>query len=279
MIPTCVLASEGIRSHTTAGHDPDAFAEMSSLTKVVTGTILMQIAKTGGLSVDDPVSAWLPDAAGTKITLNHLLRHTSGLPRLPPGVRYRDPYRSFTDDALRSLLPRLDTLATRPPGENEEYSNFGYAILGAALVAAAGSSYQELVRDHVLTPLGLDPGAMTPHPPHNRAVRRGLLGRPIAPWTLDGAILPAAGLWATPRTMTGLLRLVSDRSLGEPAPTWQRTGPLTWHNGATRKSSVFAGVLPDGRWILMHRLHGSSSKTDKAAIEWAETQRCMREEC
>ncbi|GHE46119.1 serine hydrolase domain-containing protein [Streptomyces capitiformicae] len=267
-VATCVLASEGIRSHTTPGHDPDTFAEMGSLTKVVTGTILMQLASAGVLSAHDPLGTWLPAAADTKITLDHLLRHTSGLPRLPPDISFRDPYRRFTDDALEALLPRLGALATRPPGQEEEYSNLGYAILGAAVVAAAGRPYQTLVADYVLTPLGLTAGAMTPWPFQHRSVRHGLLRRPIKPWTLDGAILPAAGLWATPRTMAALLRLVTDRLLGDPAPTWQHTGPLTWHNGATRASSVFAGALPDGRWLLMHRLHGSPSKTDAAAITW-----------
>lgn len=275
-IPTCVLASEGIRSHTTPGHDPDAFAEMGSLTKVVTGTLLMQLAKAGVLAEDDPLDAWLPAPAGTPITLGHLARHTSGLPRLPPHIgrrdALRDPYRSFTDEALHALLPRLDTLTSRPPGESEEYSNLGYAVLGAALVAATGSPYQDLVTDHVLTPLGLAPGTMTPHPPQNRSLRRGLRGRPIRPWTMNGAILPAGGLWATPRTMSALLRLVVDRTLGAPAPTWRQTGRLTWHNGATRASSVFAAALPNGRWLLMHRLHGSPTRTDKAAIEWLRAQ-------
>ncbi|MFE4368379.1 serine hydrolase domain-containing protein [Streptomyces sp. NPDC056835] len=268
-IPTCVLASEGLRSHTTRGHDPDKFAEMGSLTKVVTGTILMRLANAGVVSVDDPIDAWLPAAPGTKITLAQLADHTSGLPRLPPDVGFRDPYRSFTDDALRDLLPSLDTLTVRPPGETEEYSNFGYAILGAALAAATESRYEDLVAQHFLAPLGLEPGSMTPHPPQHRSLRRGLLGRTITPWTLSGAILPAAGLWATPRTMTALPRLVTDRLLGDPAPTWRRIGPMVWHNGATRASSVFAGALPNGRWILMHRLHGSPSKTDRAALGWS----------
>lgn len=271
-IATCVLASEGIRSHTTPGHDPDAFAEMGSLTKVVTGTVLTQLAKAGTLGLDDPLGTWLPAAAGTGITLEQLARHTSGLPRLPPRTGFRDPYRPFTRDALDHLLPRLDTLAVRPPGAEEEYSNLGYAILGAALTAATGRTYEQLVTDHVLTPLGLPSDAMTPRPPQHRSVRRGLLGRQVTPWTLDGAILPAAGLWATPRTMATLLRLVTDRVLGDPAPSWQQTGPLTWHNGATRASSVFAGALPDGRWLLMHRLHGSPTRTDEAAVRWFKTR-------
>lgn len=78
---TCVLASEGIRSHTTPGHDPDAFAEMASLTKVVTGTVLTQLAKAGALGLDDPLGTWL---AGRDRHRDH--SRTAGPPHLRPAA-------------------------------------------------------------------------------------------------------------------------------------------------------------------------------------------------
>ncbi|MFE7567609.1 serine hydrolase [Streptomyces sp. NPDC057539] len=72
-------------------------------------------------------------------------------------------------------------LTVRPPGETEEYSNFGYAILGAVLVAAAETRYEDLVTHHFLAPLGLEPGAMTARPPQHRSLRRGPLGRTTRP--------------------------------------------------------------------------------------------------
>ncbi|MDO0935036.1 serine hydrolase [Streptomyces sp. DG2A-72] len=69
------------------------------------------------LTLDDPAERWLPTAPRTGITLLHLARHTSGLPRLPPGRRSRrDPHTTFDRPALDRLLPQLDMLATRPPG-------------------------------------------------------------------------------------------------------------------------------------------------------------------
>ncbi|WP_171166116.1 serine hydrolase domain-containing protein [Streptomyces sp. I05A-00742] len=274
-VPTCVLSGtdEGVPS-TTPGHDPDAFVEIGSLTKVLTGTLMTRLAADGVLDMDDPVEKWLGatggNGEGTGITLRHLAEHTSGLPRLPPGLTSRtDPYRAFTDEALRALLPRLGDLVTTAPGEQETYSNFGYAVLGAALVAADGRPYADALRERVLIPLGVADD-VTPHPPAGRRklIPKGLFGRPSKPWTMDGAILPAGGLWATPRAAARVLTgLVLDRTLGEPAPSWQRAGELTWHNGATRKASVFAGAFPDGRWVLVHRLGGSPEETDRMAVD------------
>ncbi|MGK5640312.1 serine hydrolase domain-containing protein [Streptomyces sp. URMC 126] len=271
-VPTCVLsAADGDTPSVVGRHDPDAFVEIGSFTKVLTGTLLTCLAADGVLGLDDPVGKWLPTTTpSTGITLRHLADHTSGLPRLPPGLSSRaDPYRSFTDEALRALLPRLGALATAPPGERETYSNLGYAVLGAALAAADGRPYAEALRARVLTPLGVADD-VTPRPPANRRrlVPAGLFGRPSKPWTTDGAILPAGGLWATPRATARVLTgLVLDRTLGEPAPSWQRAGELTWHNGATRKASVFAGAFPDGRWVLVHRLGGPPEETDRMGLD------------
>ncbi|MEV5505140.1 serine hydrolase domain-containing protein [Streptomyces orinoci] len=264
--PTCVLSPAG--TEVRYGHDPDAFVEIGSLSKVLTGTLLARLATQGVLSPDDPLERWLDTTPATGITLHRLATHTSGLPRLPPGIRPFDPYRAFTEQALRGLLPRLDTLRTAEPGAHELYSNFGYAVLGYALATAGGRPYPELLDELVLAPLGLS-GLVSHAPPGDRQLLpKGLLGRPRRPWTMTGAILPAGGLWATPRAVARLLTgLLLDRTLGDPAPSWQRTRALTWHNGATGTASVFAGAFPDGRWIVVHRLGGRHQVTDRMAIE------------
>ncbi|MFJ6996957.1 serine hydrolase domain-containing protein, partial [Streptomyces sp. NPDC003090] len=249
------------------GHDPALFVEIGSLTKVLTGTALVRMAAAGLLDVDDPVERWLPAAPACGITLRHLMDHTSGLPRLPPGIggASRDPYAPFTDQALAAMLPRLDRLAAHPPGRHTAYSNFGYAVLGAALVAAAGRPYGELLRAHVLEPLGVA-GEVTVAPPAGRSLRaRGRFGRTLAGWTMDGAILPAGGLWATPRALASVVSgLLVERRLGEPATAWQRADRLLWHNGATRHASAFAGARTDsGDWVLVHRLGGRPEDTDR----------------
>ncbi|GHD99454.1 serine hydrolase domain-containing protein [Streptomyces alanosinicus] len=264
--PFCIL-SDTSPARAGDGHAVDQFVEIGSFTKVLTGTALMRMAAAGLLDADDPVERWLPAAPGTGITLRQLAQHTSGLPRLPPDTGNRDPYAGFDDAALRRLLGRLDGVVVRPPGQEEEYSNLGYAVLGAALVAAAGAPYEELLAEHVLRPLDVCEVSVRPEA-GRRLLAPGFLGRDRRPWTMDGAILPAGGLWATPRAVADLLvRLAVDRRLGEPAPSWQTAGALLWHNGATRHASVFAGAMADGRWVVVHRLGGRSEQTDQMAVD------------
>ncbi|MBN0045312.1 beta-lactamase family protein [Streptomyces actuosus] len=267
-VPTCVL-SDTAPPHTSGGHAVDRFVEIGSFTKVLTGTALTQLAAAGTLTPDDPLDRWLPTPPGTGITLRHLADHTSGLPRLPPGTGTprRDPYAPFDEAALHRLLPRLDTLTLAPPGQTEEYSNLGYAVLGAALTAAAGMPYEQLVTERVLQPLDVREVTATPDPAR-RLLAPGRFGRPRTPWTTTGAILPAGGLWATPRAVADLVtRLLLERRLGPPAPSWQTAGPLHWHNGATRHASLFAGATEDGRWVVTHRLNARPTTTDALGIE------------
>ncbi|NDZ78303.1 beta-lactamase family protein [Streptomyces sp. SID10853] len=265
-VPTCVLSSFDA-PHVEHGHDLDRFVHIGSLTKPVTGTVLTCLAAEGRLHLDDPLERFLPVPSGTGITLRHLAEHTSGLPRLPPRLQRRDPYTAFDNLALDTVVRQLATLTTASPGQNEEYSNLGYAILGAALVAATETSYEDLVKRHVLQPLDITEVTSSP-PAHRTLCRRSLTGRPRKPWTMNGAILPAGGLWATPRAAAGLVTaLLVDRKLGEPAPSWQVSGPLVWHNGATRDASVFTGALSDGSWIMVHRLSGRATETDQLGIE------------
>ncbi|MFI6053683.1 serine hydrolase domain-containing protein [Streptomyces violascens] len=264
-VPTCVLSSADA-PRATDGHDLDRYVQIGSLTKPLTATVLTRLAESGELQLDDPIEQFLPAPSGTGITLRHLAAHTSGLPRLPPHLHRRDPYAPFDAQALDTLVRRLDTLPTAAPGHAEEYSNLGYAVLGAALASAAGTSYEELLQHHVLAPLGITEISVSP-PPHLRLHRTGMFGRPVRPWTMDGAILPAGGLWATPRAAARLtVALLVEQQLGEPTPFWQTAGPLRWHNGATRDASVFTGALSDGTWVLVHRLSGNAEQTDEIGI-------------
>ncbi|MFG2989348.1 serine hydrolase domain-containing protein [Streptomyces sp. NPDC048257] len=221
--------------------------------------------------LDAPLDDCLPEVPpGTGITLRHLAEHTSGLPRLPPGDTgtTADPYIGFTEDSLSELLSGLDRLATGQPGVSE-YSNLGYAILGRALTEASGRTYQQLVDEHVLAPLGLAAGDITANPPHDRRlVASTLLGRPRPTWTLTGPILSAGGLWSTPRILAAaVVGLLVERRLGPPAPTWQRAQSVLWHNGATHGASAIAVAHDDGRWLVLHRLSSNARRTDRMAIK------------
>ncbi|MGW2512266.1 serine hydrolase domain-containing protein [Streptomyces scopuliridis] len=265
-VPTCILSSAH-PPKVSHGHDLDRFVQLGSLTKPLTGTLLGRLASAGIFQLDDPIEQFLPAPAGTGITLRHLAEHTAALPRVPPRLRRFDPYADFDAEALDTLVRSLDSCTTGPPGGESEYSNLGYAVLGAALSSAAGAPYEELLNAYVLAPLDLT--EITSNPPQDRRLsERGLLGRPLRPWAMHGAILPAGGMWATPRDTAHLVtRLLVEQRLGEPALSWRTTGALRWHNGATRKATVFAGAMTDGTWIMVHRLSAQPLPTEKMAAQ------------
>ncbi|WP_241265701.1 serine hydrolase domain-containing protein [Streptomyces boncukensis] len=257
---------------TEHGHDPDRYVQIGSLTKPLTGTLLSEMVRSGRVGWDDPVEKWLSTPPGTGITLRHLALHTSGLPRLPPGTRAvrPNPYESFDAETMRrAVLDRLPSLVDNPPGAREEYSNLGYAVLGAALEAAGQGTYEELLGVYVLQPLGVSTGHVIARPPSGDAILppRGVWGRSRTAWTMTGPILPAGGLWATLRATADVVTgLLVRRTLGAPAPSWTRSGPGYWHNGATGGYSVFAAARDDGRWVVAHRVGGRADTVDKIGL-------------
>ncbi|MFE9862640.1 serine hydrolase domain-containing protein [Streptomyces sp. NPDC005506] len=111
-VPVCVLSSSAppLARH---GHDPAAFVEIGSLTKVLTGTVLVRMVRAGLLGLDDAVEQWLPTPPGSGITLRNLADHTSGLPRLPPGLTGHDPLPRPPD-----IRQPEDTIPVRRPGSD-----------------------------------------------------------------------------------------------------------------------------------------------------------------
>ncbi|MEU6394625.1 serine hydrolase domain-containing protein [Streptomyces sp. NPDC046939] len=140
--------------------------EIGSVTKTFTALLLAELAARGELHLHDPVLRHLPPGTrpppgGAGIRLLHLATHTSGLPRLPPGLLrtalphlFTNPYEAFTAADTLHALPR--TRLRSRPGTRMHYSNFGVGLLGHALCGAAGAQdYASLLTTRVLRPLGL----------------------------------------------------------------------------------------------------------------------------
>ena len=193
-----------------------AVFEIGSITKVFTSLLLAVAVGRGEVDLDDPVVERLPRGtrvpmrARRPITLAHLATHTSGLPRLPPGllrnaIRHRDdPYaRLSVEDVLEALGK---TRPRRPAGERFAYSNFGAGLLGIALTHTAGVDYETLVRDRITAPLGLSDTVIELDDDRRRRLAMGTKwrGGPAGLWTISGL----AGAGALRSTVADLLRFV-----------------------------------------------------------------------
>ncbi|SCF63267.1 serine hydrolase domain-containing protein [Streptomyces sp. SID4917] len=212
----------------------DTRFETGSLTKCFTALLLAELAARGEVSYGDPLTRLLPPGSvpaprGGPITLLHLATHTSGLPRLPPGLLagaaprwFSNPYAGFrTDDLLRALA------RTRPsarPGERVRYSNFGVGLLGHLLGRAVPGrlGYGELLADRVLEPLGLH---RTGCAPGLRQATGYWHGRARPPWRIPG-LAGAGAVRSSARDLLTLLDALLDASPGTPVGDGDGSVPL-----------------------------------------------------
>lgn len=248
----------------------DTQFEIGSVTKVFTAVLFADAARAGKVQPDQPVGAPFGTSA---ITYEQLATHTSGLPRLPPGMAPRDPANPYAEETLAALVQAFDVAAAKAtPTSRAEYSNFGFAVLGQAVARADGASYDAALRTRVLGPLGLrdtvlswreaDPTRLAPG--HSD-------GRRVANWDL-AAMTPAGGLVSTTRdlavflqdclglretSLTAVLAATArPRVLGPGAGrrhgwAWvveQRGGTtIVWHNGGTGGYRSFVGYDASAR--------------------------------
>lgn len=153
-----LVDSEGIRFYTndtTISKDSDVLIdentlfEIASITKLFTGLILADMVQREELNLDDPIKNFLPsyvkvpESNGTKITIEHLATHTSGLPIIPKGETWRTFYSSYTVEKMYEFLSNYELKSE--PGTKYEYSNLGYSLLGHILSQNSGVSFEDLV--------------------------------------------------------------------------------------------------------------------------------------
>src|SRR5580658_5065438 len=108
---------------------PDTKFRLGSVTKQFTAASILLLEERGKLSVTDPVKKYMPDApsAWEKVTIRHLLTHTSGIPNFTGFVDYRK-LEPFPTTATELVARFRDKPLDFQPGENWSYSNSGYVL-------------------------------------------------------------------------------------------------------------------------------------------------------
>jgi D-alanyl-D-alanine-carboxypeptidase/D-alanyl-D-alanine-endopeptidase len=263
--------------------DRDSVFEIGSITKVFTGILLADRVKAGVVTLDDPVQKHLPDGwtvprrDDRDITLLHLATHTSGLPKGPKGflataiLHPNEPFKYLTEDELKKALPETPIQTTI--GARSEYSNLGVGLLGHALVhASKAASYEALVTERVLKPLGMSDTAIALSESQTKRLIPGHLpsGKRMPNW--DFPTLPGCG--AIRSTVGDVLKFVkananptgvladamamTHQNWRDVRPKFEETGlcwiryqtgkkdpPVTlWHNGQTGGYHSFVGFVP-----------------------------------
>jgi CubicO group peptidase (beta-lactamase class C family) len=190
---------------------PRTIFQIGSVTKVFTALLLADMAERGEVNLSDPAASYLPGPPRNGPARNgpprngpalaDLATHTSGLPRLPPGLlrsarlHPRDPYARYPPARLVRDAGRA--LCAGSPGNPYAYSNFGFGLLGYLLGQAAGTPYEALVTTRICDPLGLpDTTFEVPGSSQARKAQGYQRGRPVPDWRL-GALAGAGGLYST----------------------------------------------------------------------------------
>ena len=133
---------------------------IGSCTKSMTAVLIGVLVDAGKLRWDMPVPEALPgvpcDPGWRGVTIDHLVTQRSGIPAMSRGEWRTLDAGAGTPREQRATFAQM--LLAKPPAQAPgkfAYSNSGYGLLGAILERAAGTSYEELLRTHVFTPLHL----------------------------------------------------------------------------------------------------------------------------
>ena len=263
--------------------DGSTLFEIGSITKAFTGVLLADMVLRGEVALDDRLSAHLPNLRPAwrhrEPTLLELATHLSGLPNTPGvmrrrelsytlGLRRHDPWAEVSETDYQHLVAAESP--RRPPGTRGRYSSLAVGLLGDALAARAGISYEQLLTERVLAPLGMAKTSVTVTAANADRLLPGhsQRGRPRPPLK---DLMPAAGSLRS--NADDMLRFLAaclqppPGVLGEALDLAQRPqarlatriqvglcwliltttagNRIVWHNGGTWGFRSFAGFAPD----------------------------------
>ncbi|HEY0035085.1 MAG TPA: serine hydrolase domain-containing protein, partial [Longimicrobium sp.] len=252
---------------------------LASVGKVFTAVAVLQLADEGRVDLDAPVGRYvpaLPPQVGMRVTVRHLLEHSSGLGEIGPGLD-RAMARPRTVTEMVRLL--TDTTVVSAPGTRFSYSNRGYLLLGAVIEAASGEDYFSYVEKRIFRRAGMEDSGFFPHDQdvERRSVRYtrfpnprgGFVPGPAVPsaFHMNWRGSPAGGALSTARDLArfgdALLagRLVSGSALaqmtrGRPEYPWGYGFDVGGypgsfgHRGGTPGSSANFWVFPQSRTVV-----------------------------
>ncbi len=131
---------------------------IGSVTKSFTALAIMQLVEAGRLELDAPVQRYLPwfrvadGDASARMTIRHLLNHTSGLGMATGEIGLTD-FDDRPDSTIRQVKALSNIKPGNPVGVKFNYNNTNYNILGLIIEAASGESYPAYIQNHIFNPL------------------------------------------------------------------------------------------------------------------------------
>jgi CubicO group peptidase (beta-lactamase class C family) len=244
----------------------DTIFDLASLTKpIATATSAMHLIEQGKLSPDDLVCKYWPAFAANgkdKVTIAHLLLHTSGLTA-------DNPIGDYAAGKVKALEKIADLKLEAPAGTRFKYSDMGFIALGEAIEKVAGMPVDAYAKKHVFEPLAMTDTAFKPDEALKiriapTGVRDGkiILGEVHDPRSFKlGGVAGHAGLFATGDDIARYCRmLLRGGELDGKRVLSEKTVKLF-----TEPHMVFGPVGKDGTPSKLARTYGWDVNTSYSA--------------
>lgn len=135
---------------------PDMVFRLGSITKQFTAVSILLLAQEGKIGLQDEITRFLPDypTQGKRITVEHLLTHTSGIQSYTDMSEWLPLWRK--DMTLEELIGLFkDKPMLFEPGRSWSYNNSGFVLLGAIIEKVSGKTYEQFVDERIFKPLGM----------------------------------------------------------------------------------------------------------------------------
>lgn len=185
--------------------DPDStLFNIASVSKLFTATAAMQLVERGVLSLDEDVTQRMRGlfrGDGPRITLRHLLTHTSGI----EGAFMRDVVAGPLElVSLRTYFERFPPRRVRAPGGEIRYSNVGMGLVGRLVEIGAGKTFDDYIEQNIFAPLDMRRSSFRQPPPPALLERVATAGCGPVPDAIQ--IAPAGAMVSTVADMSRFMR-------------------------------------------------------------------------
>lgn len=129
--------------------------QIASVSKTFTAAAIMILQERGQLSVHDSLGKFIPDyPSGDKITVHHLLTHTSGIPNVNALPDYNQ--KSKFPQTLEKIITMFkDKPLNQNPGEGYSYSNSNHNLLAYIIEKVSGISYGKFLKENIFNPINM----------------------------------------------------------------------------------------------------------------------------
>ena len=280
--------------------DEQTIYKVGSITKIFTGTAIMQLVEKGKVDIDNSIQTYIPELkiqyhtpTNTPITLRSIMTHTSGL----PGDALCGMFAKQPESFYKAIDFLNNMHAVYPPGTIVTYSNLATDLLGVVIERVSGESYSEYIENHILNPVNMNNSSVS-----DAKIDQSLMSRSYLKHKYHEEFplrsLPAGNLHSNVYDMSRFIKaalangdlLISRTSFDEMTsiqtkhiqyesdmdfglnwvvnrPGLDHLGPVIWHSGGTINFTSIMVILPQHQLgvIVLSNSSGSITLVEKTA--------------